>query len=88
MVTANTKLQELVLHLGSCPKCKGDLAKDDDAWRCLQCARYYFPRAAQVAVNGQAVGSENYNFTVVTQKKPAAIGAGFDVAFDQILNTW
>ena len=88
MVTTNTKLQELVLYLGSCPKCKGDLAKEDDEWRCLQCARYYYPQAAVVAVNDK-IGESRSDFSgLAPQKKPAAVGAEFDAAFDQIMNLW
>ena len=33
----------MLMRLGSCLKCKGDLMQEDDEWHCLQCGRYYYP---------------------------------------------
>ena len=32
----------MLCMLRSCGKCGGDLFQDDDDWRCVQCARYYY----------------------------------------------
>ena len=36
----------MLCQLKSCQMCNGDLVLDVDEWRCLQCARYYYPRPA------------------------------------------
>ena len=33
----------MLMRLGSCRKCKGDLLLEGDEWRCLQCGCYYYP---------------------------------------------
>ena len=38
---------KLLLNLGSCHKCKGDLVYEGDEWRCLQCGKYYYPKTHQ-----------------------------------------
>lgn len=35
----------MLLNLGSCRKCNGDLVNEGDEWRCLQCGTYYYPQA-------------------------------------------
>lgn len=37
----------MLLNLGSCHKCKGDLIREEDEWRCLQCGKYYYPKKHQ-----------------------------------------
>ena len=39
--------EEMLLNLGSCQKCKGDLVYEGDEWRCLQCGTYYYPQPHQ-----------------------------------------
>ena len=31
-------------RLQGCSKCGGDLFHEDDAWGCIQCGRYYYPK--------------------------------------------
>ena len=33
----------MVMQLRSCGKCQGDLIREEDEWRCLQCGHYYYP---------------------------------------------
>ena len=37
----------MLLNLGSCNKCHGDLVHEGDEWRCLQCGKYYYPERQQ-----------------------------------------
>lgn len=37
----------MLLNLGSCKKCRGDLVQEGDEWRCLQCGKYYYPDTGQ-----------------------------------------
>ena len=37
----------MLMNLASCYKCKGDLVYEGDEWRCLQCGKYYYPKAHQ-----------------------------------------
>ena len=34
-----------VWRFKSCSKCGGDLFFEDDEWGCIQCGRYYYPKA-------------------------------------------
>ena len=37
-------------RLKSCNRCLGDLFREDDEWRCLQCGHYYYPNDPVQAV--------------------------------------
>jgi hypothetical protein len=39
-------VSKVLCQLKSCQTCNGDLVLDGHEWRCLQCARYHYPRPA------------------------------------------
>lgn len=37
----------MLWHLKSCGRCSGDLALEEDFWRCWQCGHHYYPKVFQ-----------------------------------------
>ena len=47
----------MLMRLGNCIKCTGDLLLEDDEWRCLQCGCYYYPERSSETEKEEGVGS-------------------------------
>lgn len=61
-------------RLKSCEKCNGDLVLDGEEWRCLQCARYYYPPRLSERVAVSRMVPDSSGATSGPQAEPAAVG--------------
>ena len=59
----------MLLQLGCCRKCNGDLVMDEDDWRCLQCGRYYYSELPAVLEDDTARKRRPRNINALVHAK-------------------
>ena len=59
----------MLLQLGNCPKCNGDLLREEDELHCLQCGKYYYPGRAKPDDPAQEAKSWNINSVIQANQR-------------------